>query len=68
MFIINTSIVQCIFPNQLFEDASDLQMQYPVFLIEELLFFKLYKFHKQKIVLHNIPKTTLYRWLKKYNL
>lgn len=52
MFTINTSIVQCVFPNQLFEDVSDLQMQYPVFLIEELLFFKLYKFHKQKIVLH----------------
>lgn len=41
-----------IFPHQLFEDTSTIDHKCDVFIIEELLFFKQYKFHKQKIAFH----------------
>lgn len=43
---------QLLFPNQLFQDISGLEKENPVFLIEEFLFFKQYKFHLQKLVFH----------------
>lgn len=43
---------QLIFPHQLFKDTSYLEKQYPIYLIEEYLFFRQYKFHKQKIAFH----------------
>lgn len=45
-------IAQLIFPHQLFKDISYLKNGQPVFLVEEYLFFKQYKFHKQKIAFH----------------
>lgn len=44
------SNISLIFPHQLFADAS--LWQNTCYLIEEHLFFKLYPFHKQKLVLH----------------
>jgi len=44
--------VNLIFPNQLFEHSQLLENGFPVFLVEELLFFKHYNFHKQKIAFH----------------
>jgi deoxyribodipyrimidine photolyase-related protein len=44
--------VQLIFPHQLFKNTTWLNREIPVFLIEEFLFFKQYKFHKQKLVFH----------------
>jgi len=41
-----------IFPNQLFKENPIFDMKNEVFLIEEFLFFKQYKFHKQKILFH----------------
>ena len=41
-----------LFPNQLFKDHSIIKKDSEVFLIEEILFFKQYKFHKQKILFH----------------
>ena len=41
-----------LFPNQLFKDHSIINKDSEVFLIEEILFFKQYKFHKQKILFH----------------
>jgi deoxyribodipyrimidine photolyase-related protein len=41
-----------IFPHQLFRNTPSLNTEYPVYLIEEFLFFKHYKFHKQKIAFH----------------
>ena len=41
-----------VFPHQLFEDTSRFQNADTVYLIEEFLFFKQYKFHKQKLVFH----------------
>jgi len=44
--------INLIFPNQLFEYSQLLENSFPVFLVEELLFFKHYNFHKQKIAFH----------------
>ncbi len=41
-----------IFPNQLFKEYELLSLSSEVFLVEEFLFFKQYKFHKQKILFH----------------
>ena len=44
--------VNLIFPHQLFEDSPIFQVETPVYIIEEYLFFKQYPFHKQKIAFH----------------
>lgn len=44
--------VNLIFPHQLFEDHILIQNGHPVYLVEEYLFFRHYKFHKQKIAFH----------------
>ena len=41
-----------ILPNQLFKESLFHKKNYKVFLLEEFLFFKQYKFHKQKISFH----------------
>ena len=44
--------INVIFPHQLFKESSLLKSNEPFYLIEEFLFFKHYKFHKQKILFH----------------
>jgi deoxyribodipyrimidine photolyase-related protein len=44
--------ISLVFPHQLFKESTCLHKNRPVFIVEEDLFFKQYKFHKQKIVLH----------------
>ncbi len=44
--------VNLIFPNHLFERGQLVDNGHPVYLIEEYLFFRHYKFHKQKIAFH----------------
>ena len=44
--------IAIIFPNQLHRNSELLEKKIPIYLIEEFLFFKQYKFHKQKIVFH----------------
>lgn len=46
------SSIVLIFPHQLFEKHPALQPTKKVVLIEEFLFFKQYKFHKQKLIFH----------------
>ena len=41
-----------LFPHQLFKDSPILDIGAEIYLIEEYLFFKHYKFHKQKIAFH----------------
>jgi deoxyribodipyrimidine photolyase-related protein len=42
-----------IFPHQLFKDQPALQQkETPIYIVEESLFFRQYRFHKQKIALH----------------
>jgi deoxyribodipyrimidine photolyase-related protein len=44
--------VNLIFPHQLFQESPLLENEQEIYLIEEYLFFKQYKFHKQKIAFH----------------
>ena len=46
------SAVTLVFPHQLFPAHSAIEINRPIYLIEEYLFFKQYDFHKQKIILH----------------
>ena len=41
-----------IFPHQLFRRSEILDLDCTIYLIEDFLFFKHYKFHKQKLVFH----------------
>lgn len=54
-----------IFPNQLFENNPALENNRIVFLIEELLFFKQYNFHKQKILFHRASMRFYEDYLKR---
>jgi deoxyribodipyrimidine photolyase-related protein len=44
--------VKLIFPNQLFQFNPLFQVEGSIYLVEELLFFKHFNFHKQKIAFH----------------
>ena len=44
-------IASIVLPNQLFEKSPLLLKRNKFFLVEEFLFFKNYKFHKQKLFL-----------------
>ena len=44
--------VNLIFPHQLFEKSPLAENNFPVYLVEEFLFFRQYPFHKQKIAFH----------------
>jgi deoxyribodipyrimidine photolyase-related protein len=41
-----------VFPHQLFEDHPAIEKNSTIYLIEEFLFFRQFKFHKQKLVFH----------------
>ena len=44
--------ISLIFPHQLFEASPLLENNHVIYIIEEYLLFKQYKFHKQKIAFH----------------
>jgi deoxyribodipyrimidine photolyase-related protein len=44
--------VHIVFPHQLFKTSAALDAVKVIYLVEEFLFFKHYKFHKQKIAFH----------------
>ena len=54
-----------IFPHQLFKPNPVLKKKVPVFLVEEALFFRQYRFHKNKIVLHRASMNYYADWLRK---
>ena len=57
--------ISIVFPNQLFKDSPILSKDVKkIFLIEEHLFFKHYKFHKQKIAYHRSSMRKYYDYLK----
>ncbi|HLP39382.1 cryptochrome/photolyase family protein [Lacibacter sp.] len=58
------SSVTLIFPHQLFKSHPALDGSRPVYLVEEWLFFRQYKFHKQKLVLHRASMQFYAQWLK----
>ncbi|MBL7749027.1 MAG: cryptochrome/photolyase family protein, partial [Chitinophagaceae bacterium] len=51
-------------PNTLFQHTAPLKQCDIIYLIEELLFFKLYKFHKQKLVFHRASMKAFDSYLK----
>ena len=53
-----------IFPHQLFQQHPALDKERAVYLVEEWLFFRQYKFHKQKLVLHRASMQLYAQWLK----
>ncbi|HSN22607.1 MAG TPA: cryptochrome/photolyase family protein, partial [Methylomicrobium sp.] len=44
--------VTLVFPHQLFADHPSIKKHRPIYLIEEWLFFRQYRFHRQKLLLH----------------
>jgi deoxyribodipyrimidine photolyase-related protein len=54
-----------VFPHQLFENHPAISKNSEVFLIEEFLFFRQYKFHKQKLKLHRASMKFYEDFLKK---
>ena len=46
------SDVSIIFPHQLFEENPSISKKRKIILVEEMLFFNQFKFHKQKLVFH----------------
>ncbi|BBI17484.1 cryptochrome/photolyase family protein [Neochlamydia sp. S13] len=57
--------ITLIFPHQLFEKHPALDKTRPVCLAEEFLFFKVQKFHKQKLVLLRAAMKAYADWLEK---
>ena len=57
-----------VFPHQLFKDISLLQQTDEIYLVEELLFFRQYNFHKQKLVLHRASMKYYEDYLKQNKL
>lgn len=57
-----------IFPHQLFEFNPAIGENRVIYLIEEYLFFKQFKFHKQKLILHRASMKFYFDFLKSKNL
>ncbi len=60
--------VNLIFPHQLFQESPLLENGSPIYLVEEWLFFRQYKFHKQKIAFHRASMKAYEAYLKSKNL
>ena len=60
----NKSKVNLIFPHQLFETSSLIDNGFDIYLVEEYLFFRHYKFHKQKIAFHRASMKSYQTYLK----
>ena len=58
------SEIQIIFPHQLFKNTPILNKINTIYLVEEFLFFKQYKFHKQKLVFHRATMKAYETYLK----
>ncbi|MFM7431076.1 MAG: cryptochrome/photolyase family protein [Flammeovirgaceae bacterium] len=56
--------VTLVFPHQLFEQHPAIAKNRPALIIEELLFFKQYNFHKQKLVFHRASMKAYQRVLQ----
>jgi len=57
--------ISIIFPNQIFEKSKLLDESTRIYMIEEHLFFKQFKFHKQKILFHRMTMKSYERFLQK---
>ena len=64
----NLESVAVIFPNQLFKSSTLLDNSKEIFLIEELLYFKYFNFHKQKIAFHRSSMQKYKNYLSSKNI
>ena len=60
--------VNLVFPHQLFKDVDILKNGYPIILIEEFLFFRNEKFHKQKLLFHRLSMKSYELFLRQKGL
>lgn len=62
--------VSLVFPHQLFSANPSIKKDRDIYLIEEILFFRQYNFHRQKLVLHRASMKAYEAYLhsKKYNV
>lgn len=60
--------ISLVFPHQLFKQNKALDKKYPVFLIEEFLFFNQFSFHFQKLLLHRASMKAYEAYLKEKGL
>jgi len=60
--------INILFPHQLFEESPLLTNGFPIYLIEEYLFFKQFAFHKQKIAFHRASMKCYEAYLKNKGL
>lgn len=56
--------INIIFPHQLFRESCLLENKHEIYLIEEYLFFRQYRFHKQKIAFHRASMKAYAHYLK----
>lgn len=59
-----TQTVTIIFPHQLFQNHPAVAKKRRIYLVEEWLFFRQYRFHKQKLILHRASMKSYESWLK----
>lgn len=59
--------INIIFPHQLFQNSPLLDNKHAIYLIEEFLFFKQFKFHKQKIAFHRASMKAYQSYLQGLN-
>jgi deoxyribodipyrimidine photolyase-related protein len=57
--------INFVFPNQLFKESPLFASNAPFYIVEEYLFFKQYKFHKQKIAFHRATMKRYADFLRK---
>ncbi len=57
--------INIVFPHQLFSESPLIDNDNDIYLIEEFLFFKQYKFHKQKIAFHRATMKAYEEYLSK---
>lgn len=60
----NKSEYILLFPHQLFKNSPILEIDTDIYLVEDYLFFKQYKFHKQKIAFHRASMKAYESYLK----
>ncbi|MBN3583465.1 cryptochrome/photolyase family protein [Algoriphagus aestuarii] len=60
-----TKAINLIFPNQLFYSGPLIENGFEIYLVEEFLFFKQYRFHKQKIAFHRATMKSYQNFLEK---
>jgi len=60
--------VTLIFPHQLFADHPCIEKSRGVYLVEEVLFFKQYNFHTQKLILHRASMKKYAHYLAELNV